>query len=213
MRFSISVRDNQRLEFLGDAVLEICVTRDLSSISQTARGTADPQARRAGLRGESSQSRDAAGAGQLPQARPGRGGRRRARKPVDPCQIRWRRSSLPSIWTRMEEAAKLVDLGDGRLQTSEKSDRDEERGFCRNICRRWARKRRPTKSSGRMARRMPACLPRGFLRADGSANWHGHGRAQTACRRGRRADGVANAALRFNETRVRGYGKGSHRCG
>lgn len=35
-------QDNQRLEFLGDAVLKLRQPRDLSSISQTARGTADP---------------------------------------------------------------------------------------------------------------------------------------------------------------------------
>lgn len=93
----------------------------------------------------------------------------------------------------MEEAAKLVDLAMGDYKTSEKSDRDAKSALQEYL--QGAGRGNADLRNHRAGR--PAACPCVY-REGFACGWqrtgHGHGRAQTARRRGRRADGAANAA-------------------
>lgn len=205
-------QDNQRLEFLGDAVLEICVSRVIYHQYPKLR-EGQLTRKRAALVCEANLAKAATrlGLGSYLKLDRGEevvgGGKTRRSLP-----IRWRRSSPPSIWTRaMEEAAKLVDLAMGDYKTSEKSDRDAKSALQEYLQALGEETPDPTKSSGRTAAACRVFTAR-VLRADGSELGTGTARANSAPKRPPRR-WRCKRCIRLNETRMRGYGKGSHRCG
>ena len=207
-------QDNQRLEFLGDAVLEICVSRVIYHQYPKLR-EGQLTRKRAALVCEANLAKAATRLGlgsylKLDRGEEVVGGRENPSILADTME-----AVIAAVYldAGMEEAAKLVDLAMGDYKTSDLHERTAtRRALCRNTCRRWARKRRPTKSSGRTARRMPVCSPRGFC-VRMAANWaRARARANSAPKRPPRR-WRCKRCIRLNETRVRGYGKGSHRCG
>lgn len=206
-------QDNQRLEFLGDAVLEICVSRVIYHQYPKLR-EGQLTRKRAALVCEANLAKAATrlGLGSYLKLDRRRRGCRRAGKPVDPCRYDGGGHRRRLSGRGHGGGGQAGRSGDGRLSKPAKRATATRRALCRNICRRWARKRRPTKSSGRTARRMPVCSPRGFC-VRMAANWaRARRRANSAPKRPPRR-WRCKRCIRLNETRVRGYGKESHRCG
>ncbi|MFR2149502.1 MAG: ribonuclease III [Christensenellales bacterium] len=160
-------QDNQRLEFLGDAVLEICVSRVIYHQYPKLR-EGQLTRKRAALVCEANLAKAATRLGlgsylKLDRGEEVVGGREYPSILADTME-----AVIAAVFldAGMEEAAKLVDLAMDGYETSEKNDRDAKSAL-RSICRRSARKPRPTRyRAGR-----PAACPRvhrEVLRADGS---------------------------------------------
>ena len=173
-------QDNQRLEFLGDAVLEICVSRVLYHKYPKLR-EGQLTRKRAALVCEANLARAATRLGlgsylKLDRGEEVVGGRENPSILADTME-----AVIAAVYldAGMEEAAKLVDLAMDGYETSEKNDRD-----AKSALQEYLQAGRPA-ACPRVHRQG---APRGRQRAG-----HGRGRAQAARRGGRCADGAAKA--------------------
>jgi len=183
-------QDNQRLEFLGDAVLEICVSRVLYHKYPKLR-EGQLTRKRAALVCEANLARAATRLGlgsylKLDRGEEVVGGRENPSILADTME-----AVIAAVYldAGMEEAAKLVDLAMDGYETSEKNDRDAKSALQEYL--QALGEETPTyeiigQDGPPHVHRQGA--PRGRQRAG-----HGRGRAQAARRGGRRADGAAKA--------------------
>ena len=184
-------QDNQRLEFLGDAVLEICVSRVIYHQYPKLR-EGQLTRKRAALVCEANLAKAATRLGlgsylKLDRGEEVVGGRENPSILADTME-----AVIAAVYldAGMEEAAKLVD---GRLQNQRKERPRREERFAGIFA---GAGRGNTDLRNHRAGRPAACpcVHREGFACGWQRTGHGHGRAQTARRRGRRADGAANAA-------------------
>lgn len=205
-------QDNQRLEFLGDAVLEICVSRVIYHQYPKLR-EGQLTRKRAALVCEANLAKAATRLGlgsylKLDRGEEVVGGRENPSILADTME-----AVIAAVYldAGMEEAAKLVDLAMGDYKTSEKSDRDAKSALQEYL--QALGEETPTyEIIGQDGPPHAVCSPRGFC-VRMAANWaRARARANSAPKRPPRR-WRCKRCIRLNETRVRGYGKGSHRCG
>ena len=184
-------QDNQRLEFLGDAVLEICVSRVLYHKYPKLR-EGQLTRKRAALVCEANLARAATRLGlgsylKLDRGEEVVGGRENPSILADTME-----AVIAAVYldAGMEEAARLVDLAMDGYETSEKNDRDAKSALQEYL--QALGEETPTYEIIGQPAACPRVhrqgAPRGRQRAG-----HGRGRAQAARRGSRRADGAAKA--------------------